>query len=80
VSPALRAAERPAVDADEVLPFSTGVIGEDLPLAPITAALPALVARLRADGWTQAARAFSRPIPGPRAHPDISMSTGSATR
>jgi glutamate N-acetyltransferase/amino-acid N-acetyltransferase len=38
-----------------VLPFSTGVIGEPLPVAKITAALPAALADLRADGWSQAA-------------------------
>ncbi len=40
---------------DEVLPFSTGVIGEPLPLPKITAALPQAVAALAADGWTDAA-------------------------
>jgi glutamate N-acetyltransferase/amino-acid N-acetyltransferase len=50
------AAAAAAVDAGSVLPFSTGVIGEDLPLAPIDAALPNLVDALRADGWAQAAR------------------------
>ena len=42
--------------AETVLPFSTGVIGEDLPLSPIRAALPSLLARLRPDGWSEAAR------------------------
>jgi glutamate N-acetyltransferase/amino-acid N-acetyltransferase len=40
----------------DVLPFSTGVIGEDLPVAPIKAALPALVDALSPDGWADAAR------------------------
>jgi glutamate N-acetyltransferase/amino-acid N-acetyltransferase len=44
------------VPAQAVLPFSTGVIGEDLPLAPIEAALPELVAALSEDGWADAAR------------------------
>lgn len=39
----------------EVLPFSTGVIGEPLPVERIVAALPAAVDALRGDGWAQAA-------------------------
>ena len=44
------------VAAESVLPFSTGVIGEDLPTAPIHAALPALLARLDPQRWDEAAR------------------------
>ncbi len=40
---------------EAVLPFSTGVIGERLPVATLTAALPAAVAALRPDGWADAA-------------------------
>jgi glutamate N-acetyltransferase / amino-acid N-acetyltransferase len=40
----------------EVLPFSTGVIGEHLPVDRIEQALPGLVSRLDADSWMQAAR------------------------
>ncbi len=40
---------------DEVLPFSTGVIGESLPLDRLTAGLPAALADLRPDGWRDAA-------------------------
>jgi glutamate N-acetyltransferase/amino-acid N-acetyltransferase len=40
----------------EVLPFSTGVIGEPLPVTPITAAVPRLLAGLAADGWADAGR------------------------
>jgi glutamate N-acetyltransferase/amino-acid N-acetyltransferase len=39
-----------------VLPFSTGVIGEPLPAARISAAVPAVFAALRSDGWEDAAR------------------------
>ncbi len=48
------------VDCDpfEVFVASTGVIGEVLPHARITAALPALVRDLGADGWMAAARAI----------------------
>lgn len=38
-----------------VLPFSTGVIGEPLPVAKIEAALPAALADLREDNWANAA-------------------------
>jgi glutamate N-acetyltransferase/amino-acid N-acetyltransferase len=40
---------------EAVLPFSTGVIGEPLPLARLLAGLPAALADLRADGWADAA-------------------------
>ncbi len=39
----------------EVLPFSTGVIGERLPLERLTAGLPGCVAGLRESGWADAA-------------------------
>lgn len=42
--------------ATDVLPFSTGVIGEPLPVDAITAALPAAVAALDANGWADAAQ------------------------
>ena len=42
----------------EVLPFSTGVILEPLPMPRIQAALPACVASLGADHWAQAAAAI----------------------
>jgi len=43
------------VDEGCVLPFSTGVIGEPLPVAKIEAALPAALADLKADNWGAAA-------------------------
>jgi glutamate N-acetyltransferase/amino-acid N-acetyltransferase len=43
---------------EEVLPFSTGVIGEHLPVDRLTAALPAAMSALREDGWADAARAI----------------------
>ncbi len=42
----------------QVLPFSTGVIGEPLPVEKITAALPAAVAALSLQNWAQAAKAI----------------------
>ncbi|HUH38974.1 MAG TPA: bifunctional glutamate N-acetyltransferase/amino-acid acetyltransferase ArgJ [Spongiibacteraceae bacterium] len=48
-------AELAGCDVQAVLPFSTGVIGEPLPVAKIEAALPAALADLAADNWAQAA-------------------------
>ena len=43
------------VAPEQVLPFSTGVIGELLPVARLQAGLPAALAALDADSWTAAA-------------------------
>jgi glutamate N-acetyltransferase / amino-acid N-acetyltransferase len=42
----------------QVLPFSTGVIMEPLPVERITAGLPEAVGDLRADNWAAAAEAI----------------------
>jgi glutamate N-acetyltransferase/amino-acid N-acetyltransferase len=59
---ALASCERAGVllgcDPREVLPFSTGVIMEPLPLARIVAGLPACLADLREDNWARAAEAI----------------------
>lgn len=39
----------------QVLPFSTGVIGEHLPVDRLSAALPAALAKLDANAWAEAA-------------------------
>jgi glutamate N-acetyltransferase/amino-acid N-acetyltransferase len=44
------------VSAQQVLPFSTGVIGEPLPFNKIVNAVPALVADLHEDRWDLVAR------------------------
>ncbi|WP_019568154.1 MULTISPECIES: bifunctional glutamate N-acetyltransferase/amino-acid acetyltransferase ArgJ [unclassified Thioalkalivibrio] len=44
--------------AEAVLPFSTGVIGEPLPVERIIAALPVLHAGLAPNAWMQAGRAI----------------------
>ena len=44
--------------ADEVYVSSTGVIGEQLPVERLTAALPGLHERLSGDAWPEAARAI----------------------
>ena len=49
-------AQQMGVAAHSVLPFSTGVIGEYLPVEKIAAALPSLNAGLKEDNWLAAAR------------------------
>ncbi len=49
-------AERGGCASAAVLPFSTGVIGEPLPVDRIRDGLPAVFGGLRADGWEEAAR------------------------
>ncbi len=44
--------------AEQVLPFSTGVILEPLPIERLRAGLPAALAALEADGWFDAAHAI----------------------
>ncbi len=51
-------ADELGVAAEAVLPFSTGVIGENLPMDRLHAGLPAALASLRVDGWADAARAI----------------------
>ena len=46
------------VAANQVLPFSTGVIGQPLPVAKITAALPQAIKNLSLANWGKAARAI----------------------
>lgn len=48
-------AAQTGVQPEQVLPFSTGVIGEHLPVDRIEAALPAAIAALQADNWVAAA-------------------------
>ena len=48
-------AKQTEVQAHSVLPFSTGVIGEPLPVDKIEIGLPAAVSKLSANNWLQAA-------------------------
>ena len=48
-------AELASVSAQEVLPFSTGVIGEQLPIERLVAGLAPALASLREDAWHDAA-------------------------
>lgn len=49
-------ADNAGVSADEVLPFSTGVIGEPLPVAKIVGVLPEALANTAENRWAEAAR------------------------
>ena len=51
-------AEQCACSAEEVLPFSTGVIGEPLPVEKISAVLRQLQQHLNTDAWQTAAQAI----------------------
>ena len=51
-------AEMAGVMKEEVLPFSTGVIGEPLDYQKIQDAIPSLFKKLAGDGWTDVARAI----------------------
>jgi glutamate N-acetyltransferase/amino-acid N-acetyltransferase len=44
------------VRTEDILPFSTGVIGEQLPLAPFAQHLPKSVEQLKEDNWLLAAK------------------------
>jgi len=71
-----RAARLLGCDPREVLPFSTGVIMEPLPLDRIVAGLPACVAGLREDNWAHAAEAIMTTDTVPKAR---SRRLGAAT-
>ncbi|MEL0094175.1 MAG: bifunctional glutamate N-acetyltransferase/amino-acid acetyltransferase ArgJ, partial [Pseudomonadales bacterium] len=46
------------VRSEQVLPFSTGVIGERLPIEPFRQSIPQLVSKLQSDAWHAAALAI----------------------
>jgi len=47
-------ADKNHCDVTEVLPFSTGVIGENLPMEKITQNIPELISELNEDAWLDA--------------------------
>ncbi len=51
-------AQQAGCNVEEVLPFSTGVIGQPLPVDKLVNAIPALHANLQTDHWEAAARAI----------------------
>ena len=66
--------------ADQVLPFSTGVIMEPLPVERIVAGLPAALADLREANWASAAEAIMTTDTIPKAvSRQVRLSTGLAT-
>lgn len=48
-------ADSVGVNINHILPFSTGVIGERLPVDRVVAGLPACIANLSEDNWSEAA-------------------------
>jgi glutamate N-acetyltransferase/amino-acid N-acetyltransferase len=54
-------------DAQQVLPFSTGVILEPLPVEKVVAGLPAAIANLKQDNWFNAAEAIMTTDTQPKA-------------
>jgi len=55
------------VDASQILPFSTGVILEPLPVDRIVAGLPQAIANLKADNWFNAAESIMTTDTQPKA-------------
>ncbi|WP_295875917.1 bifunctional glutamate N-acetyltransferase/amino-acid acetyltransferase ArgJ [uncultured Zhongshania sp.] len=60
-------AEQVGVAPEQILPFSTGVIGEKLPLDKLVAAMPAAVTALSADAWERAANGIMTTDTRPKA-------------
>jgi glutamate N-acetyltransferase/amino-acid N-acetyltransferase len=56
-----------SVTPEQVLPFSTGVIGEKLPVDKLIAALPTSIKALSADGWERAANGIMTTDTRPKA-------------
>lgn len=54
-------------DASQILPFSTGVILEPLPVDRLKAGLPAAITNLKADNWSAAAEAIMTTDTQPKA-------------
>lgn len=61
-------ADLTGVPDEAVLPFSTGVIGEPLPVAKIQAAVPAASASLSESGWAAAAQGILTTDTRPKGH------------
>ena len=58
-------------DTEQVLPFSTGVIGETLPVDKIKAALPKAISQLKIDGWSDAALGIMTTDTVPKSYSEI---------
>jgi glutamate N-acetyltransferase/amino-acid N-acetyltransferase len=68
------------VDPQQVLPFSTGVIMETLPVDRVVAGLPSALAALSADGWLEAAEGIMTTDTLPKAASDRCRSAGAPSR
>jgi len=66
-------------DPNQVLPFSTGVIMEPLPVERIVAGLPACIADLREDNWARAAEAIMTTDTVPKARSRRTQLAGRST-
>ena len=64
----LTVASAAGVDVSTVLPFSTGVIGEPLPVERLTQAVPAAFNALSAEGWAAAAEGILTTDTRPKSH------------
>ena len=64
---AAAAAKALGVAPEAIWICSTGVIGKQVPLAPIEKHLPGLIESVKPDGWHDAARGIMTPTPSPRA-------------
>jgi glutamate N-acetyltransferase/amino-acid N-acetyltransferase len=65
---------------EQVLPFSTGVIGEDLPIDPFARAVPELLRALEPDHWPAAASAIMTTDTVPKlASRTVELSSGRVT-
>jgi glutamate N-acetyltransferase/amino-acid N-acetyltransferase len=65
---------------ESVLPFSTGVIGQPLPVERIERAVPAALAALAPAGWDRAARAIMTTDTVPKGHSvRVGLAGGAAT-
>jgi glutamate N-acetyltransferase/amino-acid N-acetyltransferase len=63
-------------EANQILPFSTGVILEPLPLEKLVAGLPAAIANLNEDSWFDAAEAIMTTDTQPKAASRVVMIAG----
>ncbi len=73
-------ADSAKLQIQQILPFSTGVIGEPLPVDVIRAAIPALPSHLSSAGWAEAASAILTTDTRPKgASRRIVLSSGEVT-
>jgi glutamate N-acetyltransferase/amino-acid N-acetyltransferase len=69
-------AELTGVAPNQVLPFSTGVIGEQLPIDRLVAGLPAALSALDANAWTEAAHGIMTTDTLPKGASELLMLNG----